>query len=142
MAQYAGRKASAKTILAAAREDGRQFVRCVHFELRVGAIARLLVRPPSSKVRHVPEARALHMLVGHFHYELSSYRLPGKILALTPPAHYAGHALSRFATPGPITPGPIPPGVTGERILAIGRQVIHQIPPHLLRKACANTDML
>src|ERR1700677_2982364 len=113
-----------------------------HFELRVGAIARLLVRPPSSEVRHVPEARALHMFVSYFHHQVSSYRLPGKILALTPPAHSAGHPLSRFAIAGPITPGPIPPGMIGERILTIGRQEIHQIPPHLLGEASANTNVL
>ena len=77
------------------------------------------------------------MFVGYFHHQLSSYRLPGKILAVTPPAHSARHALPCFATCGPI-----PPGVIGERILAIGRQVIYQIPPHLLRKTGANTDVL
>src|ERR1700734_3306982 len=123
--------------LTAAREDRGQFMRWNHFQLRVGAITRLLVRPPSSKVRHVPEARALHMFVSYFHHQLSSYGLPGKILALTPAAHSAGHALSRFAIAGPI-----PPGMIGERILAIGRQVIHQVPPRLLLEAGANTDML
>src|ERR1700722_9948226 len=58
--------------LTAAGEDRGQFVRWNHFQLCVGAVARLLVRPPSSKVRHMPEARALHMLVSYFPHQLSS----------------------------------------------------------------------
>jgi hypothetical protein len=58
--------------LTAGRENRRQFVRWNHFELCVGTVARLLVRPPSSKVRHMPEACALHVLVGYFHHQLRS----------------------------------------------------------------------
>src|SRR5690242_3729256 len=38
--------------------------------------------------------------------------------------------------------GPQLPRVIGERILAVGREEFCELPPLLVRKACADTDML
>ena len=44
-------------------EDGHQLLRRNNFELCVGAITGLLVEAPATKLRHVAEARTLHVLV-------------------------------------------------------------------------------
>ena len=59
-----------------AGEDRFQLVRRDDFELRVGAIARLLVGAPSPELRHMAEAGALHVLVCDFDYQFGSERLP------------------------------------------------------------------
>jgi hypothetical protein len=55
---------------AAAGENFCQLLRSDHFELRVGTVARLLVRAPSAELRHVPETAALHVLVCNFYHQL------------------------------------------------------------------------
>src|SRR6266571_4731035 len=67
---------------AAGGENLRQLLRRNDFELRIGAVARLLVRAPPSKMRQVTEARALHVLVSDFGHEFGSQRLPRQVLAL------------------------------------------------------------
>jgi hypothetical protein len=57
---------SAQSRLAASGENRGQFMRRNNFELGISAVARLLVVAPSSEMRHVPEAGALHMLVRDF----------------------------------------------------------------------------
>ena len=59
-----------------AGEDLHQLLRCNHFELRIRTFARLFVRAPSAKLRHVAEAAALHVLVGHFDDQLRPQRFP------------------------------------------------------------------
>src|SRR6516225_11358430 len=83
---------------AASRKDRHQLLRWNHFELRVGAVARLLVGAPSSKLRHVTEASSLHMLICDLNHEFRSERFPGQILALTPAALAARHSTAGFAT--------------------------------------------
>ena len=80
------------------REDLRQLLRRNHFELRVGAVARLLVGAPPAKLRHVAEARALHVLVSDLDHQLGPQRLPRQILALAPAALPARHALPGSAS--------------------------------------------
>src|SRR5258708_6902458 len=58
------------------QKDGFQLVRRDDFKLRVGAIARLAVGAPPPELRHMTEARALHVLVRDFDYQLCSERLP------------------------------------------------------------------
>src|SRR6202051_3582445 len=58
------------------RKNGSQLVRRNNFKLLVGAIAWLLVGTPPPELRHMTEARALHMLVRDFHNQLRSERLP------------------------------------------------------------------
>ena len=51
---------------AAAGENHRQLFRRNHFELVIGAVARLLVRAPSTKLRCMTETIALHVIVSDF----------------------------------------------------------------------------
>src|SRR5215471_8137823 len=104
-------------------EDGSQFLGWDHFELGVGAVAGLFVRSPSAELRHVTEAAALHVLVRNFYYEFGPHWFPGQILALTPAALPARHALrnSGFIGLGSVfRPGF--PGVSDERVFTIGLQ--------------------
>jgi hypothetical protein len=57
-------------------KNGFQLVRRNNFKLLVGAIAWLFVGTPPPELRHMTEARALHMLVRDFHYQFGSERLP------------------------------------------------------------------
>ena len=59
-----------------AGEDLAQFLRRNNFELGVGAVPGFLVSAPSSKLRRVTEATALHVVVGDFDYQLRTKRLP------------------------------------------------------------------
>ena len=79
---------------------------------------RLLVRAPPSKMRHVPEARALHVLVGDFDHQLGPQRLPRQVLALAPAALAARHPLPGFPIAGRML-GPLPS--TGDRSSASSR---------------------
>ena len=86
-------------------EDRRQLVRRHDLELRVGAVARLLVRPPAPELRDVPEAGALHVVVADLGHELRAQRLPGETLARAPAAARARPALhARLAPRGPPSP--------------------------------------
>ena len=49
-------------------KNGSQLVGRNNFKLLVGAIAWLLVSTPPAELRHMTEARALHMLVRDFRY--------------------------------------------------------------------------
>ena len=87
-------------------------------ELRVGAVARLLVGAPAPELRGVAEARALHVIVGDLDDELGAQRLPREILALAP----AALARRACAAPPPSASprsGPVLPRVVGERVLAV-----------------------
>ena len=86
--------------LAAGGEYLCQLLRRNHFELSIRAVARLLVGAPPAKLRHVTEARALHVLVGDFDHQLGPQRLPRQILALAPAALAAGHAMPGFTGGG------------------------------------------
>ena len=79
-----------------AGENRGQFVRRNHFELGISAVARPLVRAPPSKMRHVPEAGALHVLISDFDHQLGPQRLPRQVLALAPAALAARHAMPGF----------------------------------------------
>ena len=62
--------------LASRRKDLGDLLRGNDFELIERAIARSLVRPPAAKLRRVPKARALHVIVRDLHDELGPQRLP------------------------------------------------------------------
>src|SRR6202042_2032672 len=99
---------------AAGGKDRRQLLRRDDFELRIGAVAGLLVRAPPSKMRHVTEAGSLHVLVSDFDHELGSQRLPRQILALAPAALATGHAMFAFTScDSPLCP--VSPRVRSER---------------------------
>src|SRR5262245_17810888 len=96
------------------REDRGELVRRDDFELRVGAVGRLLVGAPAPEVRDVAEARALHVIVRDLDDELGTQRLPRQALARAPAALRAGHALRlRLGT------RPFLPRVIRKRVLAI-----------------------
>ena len=57
---------------ATATEDLCQLLRRDNFELGIGAVARLLVRAPPSKLRYVTEAAALHVVVSDFDHQLGT----------------------------------------------------------------------
>src|SRR5215472_14094206 len=123
-----GRAARRKTLedlsrgSAAGGENRRQLLRGNDFELRIGAVARLLVCAPPSKMRHVTEAGALHVLVGHFDHEFGSQRFPREVLALTPAALAARHTMPGF-TDCEFSLRPAPPRVGSERVLSIRREL-------------------
>src|SRR5579883_797192 len=113
-----------------------EFVRRYDFQLLVGAVLRLLIEAPSPELRGVAEASALHVLIGDFHDQFRTQRLPGKILAAAPAALRAGHAAAR------IGPGPRSPRMIFERVLPIRFQKLHQLQAHLIAEAGAHADVL
>src|SRR5215813_12190356 len=126
-------------------EDGCQFLGWDHFELGVGAVAGLFVRSPSAELRHVTEAAALHVLVRNFYYEFGPYWFPGQILALTPAALPAGHALidahSGFSGLSSVfRPGF--PRMSRERVFAIGLQKFCKFAALLRAEAGTYADVL
>ena len=89
-----------------------------NFELGVRTVAWLLIRAPSSKLRCVTEAAALHVVVSDFDYKLRTQRLPRQVLALAPPALSAGPATFSFTVCSFVL-GPVFPRMRGERVLAV-----------------------
>src|SRR5207237_4438580 len=117
------RMAAEAARLASGRENLGQLLRRDDLQLQKGAVERLLVGAPSSKLRRVPEATALHVVVGYLDHQLRAQRLPREVLALAPAARRAGHA------PFPALPvtRPLLPGVRSEGIFAIRRQERDQL---------------
>src|SRR5687767_10328472 len=72
-------------------KDRRQLRRGHDLELRVGAVRGSLVAAPAAKLRRVPKAPALQVIVADLDHELRPERLPGQILALTPAALTTWH---------------------------------------------------
>src|SRR5437763_15222314 len=81
-----------ESALAAASENFHQLLRRHDFELRIRAVARLLIAAPSSEVRHVAKTRALHVLVGDSDDQLGPQRSPRQVPASAPAALAARHA--------------------------------------------------
>src|SRR5271154_4606766 len=102
------------------RKNLHELLRRNDLKLSIGAIARLLVRAPSSEVRHVTEAVALHVFVGDFYYELGPERLPREVFPLTPSALSAWYPMFGFSV-WRIMGRPTVPRMIGDRILAIRR---------------------
>src|SRR2546427_12880088 len=103
-------------------------------ELVVGAVARFLVRAPSSELRGVTEPAALHVVVGYFDHQLGTQRFPGQILALAPAALGAGHTTSGLTVFRSII-GPVLPGESGEGVVPARDEPFRNIPARLLRDA-------
>ena len=76
-----------------AAKNRHQLLRWNHFELGIGAVAGFFVGAPPSKLRHVAEAGALHVLICDFHHQFRPQRLPRQVLALAPAALSARHAM-------------------------------------------------
>src|SRR5689334_8479828 len=117
--------------LAAGGKNSRQLHRWNHFELRVGALLRRFVEPPSPELRHVTETSALHVLVGNFDDQFGAQRLPRKVLALAPAALAARHSMSA----GALDVGPQLPGVIHERVFSIWGEEFDQLTAFLPREA-------
>ena len=83
-------------------------------------LARLFVGAPSAKLRHVAEARTLHVLICNFDNQLGPQWLPRKILAFAPAALASRHTMPRFTRLGRGL-GPALPGVVSQHFLAIRR---------------------
>src|SRR6185369_4700169 len=120
-------------------EDLGQLLWRHNFELRVSAIARLLVRPPPSKLRDMAKAAALHVVISDFDYKLGPQRLPGQIFALAPSALAARHALLGAIR---CVFGPMLPWVRGKSVLSVRRQVVYKLTPDPFGEARADSDML
>src|ERR1041384_3621466 len=108
-----------------------------YLELIIGAIARAFVLAPSSKLRGVTKAAALHVIVSDFNHKLRPQRLPGQIFARAPAALATRDAMLAF-----IVFGPFLPGMIRQRVLSITREKLDKVFAHLIRKACAHPDML
>src|SRR5260370_2061397 len=78
------------------RKDRTQFVRRYDFKLVISALARLLVVAPPSKMRHVPEASTLHVLISDLGHQLGPQRFPRQVLPLAPSALAARNAMPGF----------------------------------------------
>src|SRR5688572_19188738 len=59
-----------------AGEDFHQLLWRNHLELTVSTVAWFLIRTPSSKMRHMTEAGALHVLIRDFDHQFGPQRLP------------------------------------------------------------------
>src|SRR5262245_42640546 len=127
---------SCKLLSPPAGENCQQLLRRNDFELSICTVAWLPVRAPPSKLGHVTEAHALHVLVGDLDYELGSQRFPRQVLALAPAALATGHAAFGFAGCG-FAFRPSLPGVSDERILAVGREVFYEFAALLIRETRA-----
>jgi len=115
-------------------EDVRKLVRRYDLELRVGAIARLLVGAPPSKLRGVTKAAALHVVVSHLDHQIGAKRFPGEILALAPATLCAGYPTARgFGFADHV--GPVLPRVIVERAFAVRRQELHELAALLVGEA-------
>src|ERR1700746_1747033 len=111
------------------------------FELGIRAVARLLVRAPSAKLRCVTEAVALHVVVGDFDDQFGTERLPRQVLPLAPTALATRHTMLGFTARRSML-GPIFPRVSGERVLAVGSEEFYELSSLLFREARADADML
>ena len=94
---------------AARAEDALELVRRRDLQLVVAAILRPLVGAPAHEVRGVPEARALHVVVGDLADALGPQRLPAQILAAIPAARGPRQALPLR---GRLAPAPAPSRAT------------------------------
>jgi len=126
--------------LAFCAENFEELLRGYNLELRVGAIGRLLIRPPAAKLRDVPEAIALHVIVGDLDHELGPERFPGEIFTLTPATLATGHALrcAGFL----VAAGPCFPRMIGKRVFTIRLQEFSELLASIRRKTGTHSDML
>ena len=92
-------------------------------------------------MRHVPEAGALHVVIGDFGHQFGSQRFPRQILALAPAALATGNAMPGLATCGYML-RPLPPRMAGERVLTKGCEEFHEFPALVGRETRADTHML
>src|SRR5688572_17351432 len=126
--------------LATRAEYGIQLLRRDHLELVERAVGWAFVGAPAAKLRRVPEARALHVIVGDFQDELRTERLPGKILALAPAARCARPPLrGRVAA---VRQRPFLPRVPIQRRRAVGAEILHQLAALRIGEAGAHPDVL
>src|SRR6185369_3519386 len=77
-----------------APENLGQLLRRNDVELIVSAVGRLLVFAPSSKLRRVTKAAALHVIVSNFDHQLRAQRLPREIFSCAPATLSAGNPMS------------------------------------------------
>src|SRR5271165_6178596 len=84
-------------MLATRRQDLGEVEADRLLQLRVGARARLAVRPPADELRRMPEPRALHVVVADLDHALRAQRDERQVLVRVPPA---GHGRPRGALPG------------------------------------------
>src|SRR5438132_13796307 len=122
-------------------ENRRQLMRRNDLELVVGAVARFLVRAPSSELRGVTEPAALHVVVGDFDHQLGTQRFPGQILALAPAALGARHTTSGLTVFRSVL-RPVFPGVSGQGVLTVRGEVFCKLEAPLFRDARADADVL
>src|SRR5215469_12060385 len=130
-----------KRKLTSGRKDRGQFLRGNHLELSIRTIRRLLVRSPAPKLCRVPEAISLHVIVGDFDHQFRAQRFPRKVLALTPSALPAGHAL-RTVSQSHMNFGPSLPWMIYQSILAIRFEKLSQFEPRSIAEAGTDSHML
>src|SRR5438874_3862120 len=123
--------------LSPARENRRQLVRRDDFQLIEGALLRLLVEPPTAKLRCVATTRPLHMVISDLDHQLRTKRFPSEILALAPAAQTARTALTALVVQGPILPR-----MTVDIGRAVGPQIFHQLAAPRAREVRADAHVL
>src|SRR6185369_16035984 len=117
-------------------EDQLDFMRRHDLQLLISAVAWLLITSPPSKLRRVPEAIALHVLVSNLNHKLNSQRLPRQILPRTPATLCTGYPFRKIIT------RPFFPRMIGERVLPVRLQKLHQLDALLIGKTRAHTNVL
>jgi hypothetical protein len=80
------------------------------------------------------------VVVTDFDYQLGTQRLPREVLALAPTALTAGHAVTGFNA-ARHSLRPLFPWVSGERILSIRCEELHELSTYFLCEARADADM-
>src|ERR1700681_4817431 len=132
---------SLTAVVGSGGEDLRELLRRNNLELIEGAVARTLVVAPPAKLRGVPEATPLHVVVRDLDDELRAQRLPRQILTRAPPTLRAGPPM-RLAICIRLRLCPIPPRVSVERVLAIWSEKFHQLQALRVGEARADADVL
>src|SRR6516165_2095542 len=127
--------------LAACGKNLSQFLRRDHLKLRIAAVLRRLVFSPAPKLCGVTKTLPLHVVVRNLHNQLRPQRFPRQILTLAPAALAAWHSATSPTLPS-FAFGPRLPGMTGERVLAVGREEIDQLSSFCCGEAGANADVL
>src|SRR5262249_54158660 len=112
-----------------------------HLELIVATVLRPLVGTPPEELRSVPEARALHVIVGDLADALGPKRLPAQILAAIPPAGGAGQPLTG-GTGFFLRFGPVAPRMPVERGLSERLQLVDQLLSRGIGERCRDTDVV
>src|SRR5919198_913253 len=123
----------APNLALAAAQHVRQVEGGGPLQLLVAAGARVAVGPPAAELGGVPEAAALHVVVGDLHHQLGAKRLPGQVLLGVPAGDRARDPRGRDRAE---------PRVLLAGLRPVGGQLVQQLPPPCHREGGGHADVL